>query len=49
MAVQVGRTLVVNPGSTGDGRDERNARALSYAVLDTASGEVTFDNFVIPR
>ena len=49
MAIQSGRTLVINPGSTGDGRDESNSRALSYAILDTASGEVSFDNFFVPR
>lgn len=45
MAERIGRALVINPGSTGDGRDERNGRALSYALLDTASGEVSFDDF----
>ena len=45
MAVQVGSTLVINPGSAGDARDPRNGRLLSYAVLDTASGEVIFDNY----
>jgi len=45
MAERVGRALVINPGSGGDPRDLANGRRLSYAVLDTASGEVLFDNF----
>jgi putative phosphoesterase len=45
MAERVGRALVINPGSGGDPRDVANGRRLSYAVLDTASGEVLFDNF----
>jgi putative phosphoesterase len=49
MAVRAGRTLVINPGSTGDGRDERNNRALSYAILDTVSGGVTFEDFFVTR
>jgi putative phosphoesterase len=46
MAERVGRPLVINPGSGGDPRDLANGRRLSYAVLDTASGEVLFDNFL---
>ncbi len=48
MAERVGRALVINPGSAGEARDARNAFQLSYAVLDTASGEVTFDDFPDP-
>jgi putative phosphoesterase len=48
MAERVGRALVINPGSAGEARDPRNAFKLSYAVLDTASGEVTFDDFADP-
>jgi putative phosphoesterase len=48
MAERVGRVLVINPGSAGEARDARNAFKLSYAVLDTASGEVTFDDFADP-
>jgi putative phosphoesterase len=46
MAERAGRALVINPGSGGDPRDLANGRRLSYAVLDTASGEVVFDNFL---
>lgn len=45
MAVRVGRALVVNPGSVGEPRDPANGRRLSYAVLDTGTGEVTFDDY----
>jgi hypothetical protein len=48
MAERIGRTLVINPGSAGEARDARNAFRLSYAVLDTSSGEVTFDDFQDP-
>jgi putative phosphoesterase len=48
MAERVGRVLVINPGSAGEARDARNAFRLSYAVLDTATGEVTFDDFQDP-
>jgi len=48
MAERVGRVLVINPGSAGEARDARNAFKLSYAVLDTSSGEVTFDDFQDP-
>jgi putative phosphoesterase len=48
MAERVGRVLVINPGSAGEARDARNAFQLSFAVLDTRSGEVTFDNFQDP-
>jgi putative phosphoesterase len=46
MTERVGRALVLNPGSGGDARDLANGRRLSYAVLDTSSGEVLFDNFL---
>jgi putative phosphoesterase len=48
MAERVGRALVINPGSAGEARDPRNSFRLSYAVLDTASGEVRFDDFQDP-
>jgi putative phosphoesterase len=48
MAERVGRGLVINPGSAGEARDPRNGFALSYAILDTQSDEVTFENFPDP-
>jgi putative phosphoesterase len=42
---RVGRVLVVNPGSAGEARDQRNSRQLSCAVLDTASEEVAILDF----
>lgn len=48
MAERVGRSLVINPGSAGEARDPRNAFRLSFAVLDTSSGEVTFEDFQDP-
>ena len=45
MVERTGRALVINPGSTGDPRDQANGRKFSYAVLDTTSSEVWFDNF----
>jgi putative phosphoesterase len=47
MVERAGRALVINPGSTGEARDHSNGRRLSYAVLDTSSGEVLLDNFVV--
>ena len=43
-----GRVLVINPGSSGDGRDPRNQRQLSCAVLDTESDEVAIIDFSDP-
>ncbi len=48
MALPVGRTLVINPGSAGESRDHRNGFRLSCAVLDTQSGEVTFHHYDNP-
>ena len=47
MAQRVGRALLINPGSAGDARDHRNGQRLSYAVLDTSTDEVLFDNFAV--
>ena len=43
------RTLVINPGSAGHGRDARNGRKLSYCVLDTSSDEALIENYDDPR
>ena len=45
---RVGRVLVINPGSTGEGRDTRNQWQLSCAVLDTVSEEVQLIDFPDP-
>lgn len=47
MAERVGRVLVVNPGSIGESRS--GAREVSYAILDTRSGEVAFETLPDPR
>lgn len=44
-----GKVLVVNPGSAGDGRDSRNDRQLSCAVLDTETEEATVIDFPDPN
>jgi putative phosphoesterase len=49
VAKRIGRVLVINPGSAGDGRDSRNDRQLSYAVLDTVTDEVVITDFADPR
>ena len=48
LAERFGRVLVINPGSTGDGRDPRNDRQLSCAVLDTETAEVNIIDFPDP-
>ncbi|HET6966464.1 MAG TPA: metallophosphoesterase family protein, partial [Acidimicrobiales bacterium] len=45
MATRVGRTLVVNPGSLGQGGDPDHPGMLSYAVLDTDSDRVEVVRF----
>lgn len=42
---RVGRTLVINPGSAGEARDNSNGGQLSCAVLDTTSDEVVVTDF----
>jgi putative phosphoesterase len=42
---RVGKVLVINPGSTGEARDNSNGRQLSCAVLDTVSEEVAVNDF----
>lgn len=43
MLERIGKVLVINPGSAGEPAE------LSYAILDTESGEVTFDRFAKPQ
>jgi putative phosphoesterase len=45
MAQRFGRTLVVNPGSLGQGGDPDHPGMLSYGVLDTDSEEFTVRRF----
>lgn len=45
---RVDSTLVVNPGSTGQPRNPRNGFHVSYAILDTQSGEVSVELFEDP-
>jgi putative phosphoesterase len=49
MAERVGSTLVVNPGSLGQGGDPAHPGMVSYAVLDTDSEEVTIHRFSNPQ
>ena len=49
MAERVGATLVVNPGSLGQGGDPAHPGMVSYAVLDTDSEEVTIHRFTNPQ
>jgi putative phosphoesterase len=46
---QVGRVLVINPGSAGDARDQNNGRMLSCAVLDTMTHDVQIIDYPDPR
>ena len=48
MAERVGTTLVVNPGSLGQGGDPDYPGMVTYAVLDTESEEVTIHRFANP-
>jgi putative phosphoesterase len=48
MATRVGSTLVVNPGSLGQGRDPDHPGMVSYAILDTDSDELTVHRFRNP-
>ena len=45
LAKKINGTLIVNPGSVGLTSDISSQRLLSYAVLDTASRTVVFDQF----
>ncbi len=40
---------MINPGSAGLAQDPRIGRRLSYAVLDTHTRDVRFDDFENPR
>ena len=47
IAREINGTLVLNPGSAGIGRPS-NDRQLSYAILDTVTRDVVFDDFDDP-
>ena len=49
MIQQVGRSLVVNPGSVGQARDPKNGRQLSYAVINVSASDihVAIDDYTI--
>jgi putative phosphoesterase len=48
MATRVGDTLVVNPGSLGQGGDPHHPGMVSYAILDTDTEEVIVHRFANP-
>jgi putative phosphoesterase len=48
LATRVGGTLVVNPGSLGQGGDPQDPGMVSYAILDADSEEVTVHRFANP-
>lgn len=48
MATRVGSTLVLNPGSLGQGGDPAHPNMVSYGVLDTDSDEFTVHRFWNP-
>jgi putative phosphoesterase len=49
MARRIGRTLVVNPGSVGMSDQPGLGERVSYAIVDSGSGEVSFRTFLNPR
>jgi len=48
MVERVGNKVLINPGSAGEGRDQRNQRRLSFAVLDSDEGALHICNFQDP-
>lgn len=48
MIRQVGGVLVINPGSCGEARDPRHDFRLTYAIMDTSTGEAVIRSFVSP-
>lgn len=48
LARDIKGTLVINPGSAGHARSHVNNRQLSFAILDTETSEVLFDDFSDP-
>ena len=48
LQARIADVLIINPGSGGEGRDHRNGRKLSCAVLDMPSEEVKLIDFANP-
>ena len=48
LARDINGTLVINPGSAGHARSHVNGRQLSFAILDTETDQVVFDDFSDP-
>ncbi len=48
VSTRIDEVLILNPGSTGDGRDHRNQRQLSCAILDLPSQAVQIIDFPDP-
>ena len=48
LARNIKGTLVINPGSAGHARSHVNGRQLSFAILDTETSQVIFDDFSDP-
>jgi putative phosphoesterase len=48
MVEHVGNKVLINPGSAGEGRDQRNQRRLSFAILDSEEGALHICNFKDP-
>ena len=49
LSLRASGTLLINPGSAGHARDERNGRKLSCCVLDTVSDEAVLMDYEDPR
>ncbi len=45
MVTNVGKTLIINPGSLGQPRDPKKSTLRTYAILDTSTWEATIHGF----
>jgi putative phosphoesterase len=48
IVAQVGRTLVINPGSLGQSRDPVNPHLRTYAIMDTSTWSASISSFNLP-
>lgn len=48
IVAQVGRTLVINPGSLGQSRDPANPHLRTYAIMDTSTWSASISSFNLP-